>query len=71
MARITAPVATEAKQDVMQADLTRIEDIVGGDWEVAGSELIYYTPSPAHVELFRFDLTLDLAGEPIARTRTT
>jgi len=75
MARITADVATEAKQDVIDtvvdgikaktdtiswADITFLKDIEGGRWRIVSNQMIFYK-SDNSTEVARFNL-LDSAG---------
>jgi len=75
MARITADVATEAKQDIIDtvadaikaktdtidwADITFLKDIEGGRWRITGNQMIFYK-SDNSTEVARFNL-FDSAG---------
>lgn len=66
MGRITANVATEAKQDLIQVDLTFLKDIEGGKWERDGVQMIFYKSDNA-TEVARFNL-FKFDGTPAAET---
>lgn len=49
-------------------DITFIKDIEGGRWNLVGGQMIFYEDDNT-TEVARFDITTDVNGNPIERTR--
>jgi hypothetical protein len=71
MARLDVDVSSRASAAdlaTLSGDISFIKDIEGGRWHLVGGQMIFYKDDNT-TEVARFDITNDVNGNPIERTR--